>query len=332
MTGRGGNTYFIELGTLILRRVDFAGNISPGPGFGELGSAEGSAIAFGFNTDEFNNDEIYTASGSTIWRGPRFNQTPEAGVRNGGFGGFDGDGPNASSRLLNNPTGMIVGANGDLYIADRDNHRVRKVTCSGVISTVAGNGTAVSLGDGGLATLAGVVSPTSVAFDLAGNLYVSESGNGKIRRVSPAGTLSTFAGTGTRGFAGDGGPAVAAQLGAIQALAIDSTGNVFVADPDNRRVRRIASSGVITTYAGIGSAGSGGGGGLATEAQLNQPVGLTIDTTGHLLISDKAGHRVHRVGPHPPSVLGMGPVGFTALEGKTETLNLQFSQPNGATQ
>jgi sugar lactone lactonase YvrE len=212
-----------------------------------------------------------------------------------GTEGFEGDGGPATSANLSFPWGLGFDAGANLFISDSGNHKVRRVDGSGTITTFAGTGVAGPGGDGGSADEAQLFSTGSVVGDRAGNVYISDFGNNKVRRVSPGGTITTYAGTGTAGSGGDGGPATAAQLNQPRSLALDRAGNLYIADSGNSRVRRVSRGGTITTYAGTGTAGSSGDGGPATAAQLDFPVGLAFDALGRLLISDSGASRVRRV-------------------------------------
>ncbi|MFI9011566.1 RICIN domain-containing protein [Actinosynnema sp. NPDC053489] len=212
-----------------------------------------------------------------------------------GAGGFSGDGGPATSAQLWAPRGVAVDGAGNLYVADAANSRVRKVAPDGTITTVAGNGTRGFTGDGGPATAAQLSFPCWLALDGAGNLHVADSGNGRVRRVSPDGRITTVAGDGTRGFGGDGGPATSARLSSAHALAVDGAGNLYLADAGNDRVRRVSPDGRITTVAGDGTHGFAGDGGPATSARLARPHGLAVDRAGDLYIADTANDRVRKV-------------------------------------
>ncbi len=224
-------------------------------------------------------------------------------------GGGTDDGRLAIAADLNRPVGLAVAPNGDLYIADWLNQRVRKVAAdTGVITTVAGNGSGGFTGDGGPATEASIDEPMGVALDPAGNLYIADMSNARIRRVdAKTGIITTFAGGGGYGFAGDGGPATAAKLGLVSAVAIGPAGDVYIADSSNNRVRKVSTSGIITTIAGSGTWGFSGDGGPATAASLElsgseageltvgTPTSLAVDSTGVIYISDTYSHRVRKV-------------------------------------
>jgi sugar lactone lactonase YvrE len=264
-------------------------------------------------------------------------------VAGNGTAGFSGDGGPATSAELNDPAAVATGPAGSLYIADRNNNRVRTINAAGVITTVAGNGDAgwffesgpalnasldrpsgVALDKSGnlyivefletgvsrihrVDAASGIISPVpipivlngavAIAVDSAGQLYIAEQQGHRIRKVDPAsGAITTIAGTGTAGFSGDGGPATAAQLDHPMHLAFDAGGNLYFADSSNNRIRKIAAgSGIITTVAGNGAPGFAGDGGPATDAQLNQPQGVDVDAAGDILIADTLNQRIRRV-------------------------------------
>jgi Putative Ig domain/NHL repeat len=215
-----------------------------------------------------------------------------------GAWGYSGDGGAATSAMLNGPTGVTVDSSGNIYIADAYNNRVREVVkATGNIITIAGNGTLGFWGDGGAATSAELYFPYAVAVDSSGNVFIADSSNDRIREVvKSTGTITTFAGTGTTGYSGDGGPATSAKLSQAYGVAVDSSGNVYIADAGNNRIREVAAStGVITTFAGNGTSGFSGDGGAATSAALFSPQGVYVDAAGNVYISDTANYRIREV-------------------------------------
>jgi len=212
-----------------------------------------------------------------------------------GTPGFAGDGATATAAQLNTPGGIALDAAGNLYIADGGNNRVRKVTAAGVISTIAGKGTAGFSGDGGAATAAELKRPTHVAVDATGNVYITDADNARIRKVSPTGTITTFAGNGMLGFAGDGGPATDGKLYQPAAIKLDATGNLYIADGFNQRIRKVTTAGVISTVAGKGTYGFSGDGGSAMFAEFNGTQGVAVDAAGIIYVGDKSNNRIRKV-------------------------------------
>ena len=228
----------------------------------------------------------------------------------------------ATTAQITSPAGIWVDASNNLFIADSGNNRVVRVDAvSGTLTLVAGNGTAASSGDSGLATLASLNGPIAVALDRAGNLYIAETGGHRIRVVNAkTGVITTFAGTGADGFGGDGGPATSAVLGLPWGLAFDSAGDLYFADIQNNRIRCInAQTGIITTVAGNGSATFTADGALAASASLAQPIWIAFDQSGGLLIGEMQSMRIRRVDPTTgilTTVAGNG-VGGPGMEGFT---------------
>jgi hypothetical protein len=198
-------------------------------------------------------------------------------------------------------SGITIDAAGNMYIADVENFRVRKINkATGIITTIAGNGTAGFSGDGGAATAASLFLPYGVAVDALGNVYIADAGNERIRKVIVStGKINTIAGSGSSGsgaFSGDGGAATAARLYYPDGVAIDVIGNVYIADNQNNRIRMLtASTGIITTIAGNGTAGFSGDGGQATAAGLYSPCNVVFDATGNLYIVDNGNDRIRKI-------------------------------------
>jgi len=329
-------------------------------------------------------------------------------IAGNGLAGFSGDGGRAVNAALRAPLGVAIDRAGNLYIADQQDHRVRVVSPAGIITTLAGTGSPGFSGDGGPANRAALNTPRGLALDRAGNLYIADSGNNRIRMVSPNGTITTFgselstpqavatdasgnvyvvlsltvvrltpdgktqsvagafapsgiavdangsifisdsaqqqilrvrgsetiaiAGGGFvkgSGFSGDGGPATSALINNPGGLAVDGRGNVFFADRDNFRVRRIDTSGTITTIAGNGQYRFSGDGGPAGSANLNQPVGLGFDVSGNLLVADLSNSRIRmiRTDNSIQTVAGNGTFGFSGDGGPA--VNAALNLPQG---
>ncbi|WP_033341020.1 RICIN domain-containing protein [Catenuloplanes japonicus] len=211
-----------------------------------------------------------------------------------GVAGPGGDGI-ATDMRLNTPAAVAVDDAGVVYVADHGNHRIRRITTDGKIVSIAGNGSGAFRGDNGPATSASLYFPQGMALDGEGNLYIADVSNNRVRKVSPDGTISTVAGLGTAGFAGDGAPAVKAQLNQPRELALDGEGNLYISDHRNHRIRKVAPDGTISTVAGGKAAGVGGDGGPAASAELNYPLGLALDCVGTLYIGDHSNHRIRRI-------------------------------------
>src|SRR5271157_1343513 len=201
------------------------------------------------------------------------------------------NGPATAATLALSPS-VSVDASGNIFIADAGSHTVRKIT-DGVITTVAGNGTQGYSGDSGPAVNAELNGPVSVTVDAAGNLYVADTGNQRVRKISN-GTITTVAGNGTQGYSGDNGPAVNAQLKLPLGVAVDSAGTLYISDTGNQAVRKVVN-GVISAVAGVGYSGDGGDNGPAIKAQLNGPAGLAVDAAGNLYIADSTNSRIRKI-------------------------------------
>jgi hypothetical protein len=245
-----------------------------------------------------------------------------------GTAAYGGDGGAATAAQINIPVGVALDASGNVFVSELSSDVIRRVDAiTGTITTVAGNGSGGFSGDGGPATAAQLQDPNGVALDGAGNLFFVDTGNNRVRRVAAgSGTITTIAGTGSNGYGGDGGPATAAVLNAAFGLAIDASGNLFIADGGNNRVRRVAAgSGTITTVAGTGTASYGGDGGPATAADLNYPIWVGVDSTGSLLIGDAGNNRVRRVAAGSgtiTTVAGNGTSGFSGDGGPATAAEL----------
>jgi sugar lactone lactonase YvrE len=222
-------------------------------------------------------------------------------IAGNGTRAYTGDGGPAVDAELQTPVGGVFDSSGNYYFSDANNQRIRKITALGVISTYAGNGTRGFSGDGGPATSAEINAATGIAIDTAGNIYIADEFNNRIRKVTPAGIISTIAGGGY-GFSGDGGPATSAQLADPSGVAVDSAGNIYIADSFNNRIRKVNPAGIISTVAGSGPApyftsggNFGGDGGPATAALLDYPFGVAVDGPGNIYIMDLYNQRIRKV-------------------------------------
>jgi sugar lactone lactonase YvrE len=240
-----------------------------------------------------------------------------------------GNGGPARNASLSGPAGITVDPAGNLYIADTSNNRIRKVDTNGVITTFAGNGTAAFAGDGGPASNASLSAPSSVAIDAFGNLYIADTSNNRIRKVDTNGVITTFAGNGTTVFAGDGGPAVNAGLGLPTGIAVDASGNLYIADTTNNCIREVDTIGTITTFAGNRTPGYGGDGGPAVMANLNSPEGVVFDTFGNLYIADTSNNRIRKVDTNGviTTLAGNGTAAYAGDSGSAVTASVH--SPSG---
>ena len=215
-----------------------------------------------------------------------------------GTAGYNGDGIAATSAQLNYPQGLAVDAQGNIFIADILNQRIRKITIgTGIITTIAGTGTAGYNGDGILATTAQLFQPTSISFDENGDLYFTDRSNNRVRKINmTTGIITTIAGTGTGSYNGDGITATSAQLNFPNEVSLDKSGNIYIADWLNHRVRKIDKvTGLISTIAGTGTQGYNGDGIPATSAQISGPCGIIFDVYGNTYFAEYPGCRVRKI-------------------------------------
>jgi len=214
-----------------------------------------------------------------------------------GTSGYSGDGGAAINAKISYPTCVIADTLGNIYFADYGNNCIRMILSTGSITTIAGKGTVGFFGDAGLAINAKLSGPAAICFDHAGNLYIADGGNNRIRTVNTSGIINTFAGNGSFGFSGDGSPAINAEFKIPQSVFADATGNIYVADMGNNRIREINTAGNISTIAGNGTAGYTGEWGSPLSAELNAPIGVFVSNAGNLFIADKANNRVRKIAP-----------------------------------
>jgi len=214
--------------------------------------------------------------------------------------GNSGDGGQATVATFGFVSDVAVDPTGNVYIADINNSRIRKINSSGIISAFTASTGGFS-GDGGPIGLAQISNAYGIATDASGNLYIADSGNNRIRKVSSSGTITTIAGTGVAGFSGDGAQATLCQLNNPVGITVDASNNVYIVDGGNNRIRKINPSGVITTIAGTGIQGFSGDGGLATNAQLNFGTnslafgGIDLDVAGNIYVSDYNNGRIRKI-------------------------------------
>jgi len=216
--------------------------------------------------------------------------------------GFAGDGGPANAAVLNHPVGLAFDSAGNLYIGDSNNHRIRKVAPNGIITTVAGNGNPGFSGDGGPATNAELNEPFGIAFDPYGNLFIADSANNRISVLMPNGTITTVAGNGKAGYSGDMIPAITAELNQPFDVAFDPYGNLYIADANNYRIRKVTTNGTILTVGGGTGEGYSGDGFIGTNAKLNSASGLVVDSSNNVFIADSGNNVIRELTPYPPSV------------------------------
>jgi len=331
--GPGGSIYIADTGNAAIRMVAAGGIISTVAGTGAIGLAGDGGLAtssamsepYSVAVDSSGNFVIADYGNNRIRKVDKTsgNISTIAGTGNIGFAG---DGSAATGAILHLPTGVALDSSGNVYVADSLNNRIRKIAGSN-IATVAGNGGLSSSGDSGPATSAQLNTPLGVAVDRAGNIYIADSLNNTIRRVSAGGTISTFAGNSVPGNSGDGGAPTAAQLNGPQGVAVDAAGNLYIADTQNHKVRKI-SGGAISTFAGSGTAGFSGDGSAATAASLNAPFGVAVDAAGNVYIAEFGNSRVRKVDTKGviTTVAGNGVSGYSGDGGAATSAQLNGPQ------
>jgi len=372
----GGNLYIADTSNSVVRMVTPAGIITTFAGVnnaangGDHGPATSAALnqPQGVAVDGAGNVYISDTGNNTV------RVVGTNGIINqfaGNYGaGNTGDGGYATSALLNGPTGLAIDPSGNVYIVDQNNYRIRRVTPQGIISNYAGAGVQGGAGDGGVATGA-TMNPRNIFLDQNGNLFIADGGNNRVREVTASngvintiagnglaaitprglvlkgdilyysdlasnrirslnlttGQTSVVAGTGAASFSGDGGSALTATLNAPRGLAMDSSGNFYIADTGNQRIRKVDTSGNINTVAGNGTASSTGDGGSGTSATLNNPNDVAVDSQGNLYIAETGGERVRQLSPS--GVISTVVGGGSDLSGTGLGTNQSLSAPSG---
>ena len=300
-----GNVYINDQRNSCVRKVTPAGIISTfaGTGTAGYGGDNGPATAaqlnsnWGIAIDDTGN--VYIAD-QTNCRVRKVNTSGTITTFAGnGTPGFSGNGGAATSAQIQSPLGVAVDGHGNVYIGDRNNFRVRKVNTAGIITTFAGNGVYGYNGDNGPATSASLSYIWGLAADAIGNVYICDGQNNRVRKVDTAGVITTIAGTGTAGNGGDGGLATAAQLNLPIGVFISSTGDIYISDFHNNRIRKINSSGIITTVAGTGTNGFSGDNGPALAAELSHPISVAMDNNNNIYIADLDNVRVRKINTVP---------------------------------
>jgi sugar lactone lactonase YvrE len=334
-----GNLYFAETGNHVVRKVTSAGIITTVAGSGVQGFSGDNGPAIAAQLDSPAGLALDSA-GDLYIADSHNHRVREVAAATGviatiagtGVAGFSGDGGLATAARLDLPTALALDALGNLYVADTNNHRVRRIAAAtGAITTVAGNGVEAFAGDNAPATAASIDSPNGLALDAAGNLYIADTHNGRVRMVSAAtGLISTVAGAGVvagnvQSFGGDGGAATAASLALPRGLTMDAAGNLYFADSANHRIRRISPTGVITTVAGQGTENFAGDGAPAVAANLDSPRSVAISPAGLLTLADSDNQRVRQLdalsapGPDIHTIAGLGTTspGVLSLSGSS---------------
>jgi sugar lactone lactonase YvrE len=285
-TDSAGNIYFGDIVHNVVRKIDASGIIT---------TIAGSGIDAPGDVAVDKNGNVYV----TELISNRVKKISPSGVittiaGGGGARDFTHDAV-ATHVSLWAPDGIAVDSEGTIYFAERFNHCISKVTKDGMISTIAGTGTGGYNGEDIPATDAQLNGPMGIAVDAAGNIYVAEQGNERVRKISLSGNITTVAGCGTSGYNGDNILATTALLNYTRDVAVDKDGNVYIADLSNQRIRRVNGTGIITTVAGTGIVGYSGDGGPAVDAQLKSPGCITVNSFGNIYIADIGNGRIRRV-------------------------------------
>jgi hypothetical protein len=303
-----GNVYIADQQNCIVRKIDTSGKITTVAGtpgqcsYGGDGGAATSALLYSpakAVADASGNVYIADLGNCAIRKIAAGTGTITTYAGTAQSCGFSGDGGSAASAQIYSPYGLALDASNNLYIADYNNYRVRKVTSAGIISTIAGNGNYGYSGDGGLGTNATLYNPADVAVSRSGNVYIADVNNARVRMVNTSGIITTVAGNGTSGFQGDGVPATETSLYYPTGVAVDAAGDLLIADRYNGAIRWVNGAGIVYTVAGNYTNSFSGDGGLATLAAVFQPAGVAVDTAGNVYIADSGNNRIRKVNSVP---------------------------------
>ena len=269
---------------------------------------------------------MYFAGGHAIFKvDPSGNLTCIGGT---GREGFSGDGGPATSAQVSYPWGIALDSAGNLYFTDRNANYIRRISTDGTINVIAGSMTSGFAGDAGPASAAQFNGPSGLAFDSAGNLYVADTGNQRIRKIAKDGTVSTVAGSGEQGYTNDGVPATSADLGGPEGVAADLSGNLYIADTLNQRVRMVSAAGIISTLAGTGFPGYSGDGGPAAQATLFLPTDVAADRSGNVFIADLGSSRIRMVSNGTITTIAGSDSGIAPTPGQAAN-SIRFNGPTG---
>ncbi len=296
-----GNVYVADTFNFLIRKITPAGVVTTFAGSGVTGSADGTGTAasftapFGIAVDSSGNVYVADTFSNLIRKiTPAGVVTTFAGGGGSGAVGSGADDGTGTAASFNAPFGIAVDSSGNVYVADSMNNLIRKITPAGVVTTLAGGGGSGAVGSGaddGTGTAASFSSPYGIALDSSDNVYVADSVNNLIRKITPAGVVTTLAGSG--GFGADNGTGAAASFDTPTSIAVDSSGNVYVADMMNDLIRKITPDGVVTTLAGSSTFGDTDG--IGTAASFNIPYGIAADSSGNLYVSDLDNFLVRKI-------------------------------------
>jgi uncharacterized protein (TIGR03437 family) len=308
-----GNLYIGDSLNSRVRKIDAGGNISTVAGngtkgyFGDTGAATSGGISYPCKVAVDRSGNLYIADASNHAVRKVSSSGTLTTFAGGHDPGFSGDGGKATDAHVNYVGGVAVDSLGNVYLSDSNNHRIRKVTTDGMINTIAGTGSQGLVGDGGPATSAWLNYPLGLAVDSSNNLYIADTFNHAVRKITSDGTITTIAGTGLNGFSGDGGPATKAQLNYPKDIAVGPDGVVYIADTLNNRIRAVSPNGTISTIAGGGYFGDGGDGGPALAALLRFPSGIAADNSGRVYLADTQNYKIKLLTPNAPPEIPNAP-------------------------